>query len=114
MPISDQKRQYLTKNANIWPKMPLFGQNMPNLAVFGPKILIFPGVSKSFGTLITEDHLGTLFELFWVGHEIKWAKKVNIWPKMPVLGQILPFFGGGVAKPLVPSYQETSETPILC
>ena len=35
----------MTKNAD-------FG---PNLAVFGPKILIFMGVSKSFGTNITEN-----------------------------------------------------------
>ena len=34
----------MTKNAD-------FG---PNLAVFGPKILIFMGVSKSFGTNITD------------------------------------------------------------
>ena len=34
----------MTKNAD-------FG---PNLAVFGPKILIFIGVSKSFGTNITQ------------------------------------------------------------
>ena len=35
------------KNANIWPKK-------PNLAIYGPKILIFMGVGKSFGTNITE------------------------------------------------------------
>ena len=34
------------------------------MAVFGPKILIFMGVSKSFGTHITENHLGNLFALF--------------------------------------------------
>ena len=44
----------MTKNAD-------FG---PNLAVFGPKILIFMGVSKSFGTNITENHLGNLSALF--------------------------------------------------
>ena len=37
----------MTKNA-------YFG---PNLAVFGPKILVFMGVSKSFGTNITKNHL---------------------------------------------------------
>ena len=36
----------------------------PNLAVFGPKILIFMGVSKSFGTNITENHLDNLSALF--------------------------------------------------
>ena len=40
----------MTKNAD-------FG---PNLAVFGPKSLIFMGVSKSFGTNITENHLDNL------------------------------------------------------
>ena len=44
----------MTKNAD-------FG---PNLAVFGPKILIFMGVSKSFGTNITENHLDNLSALF--------------------------------------------------
>ena len=67
-----QKCQYLAKNANILP-------NMPNLSVFGPKILIFTGVSKSFFTLIMENHLGTLIALFF-GHGMKWANKTNIWP----------------------------------
>ena len=52
-----KKWQYLakmTKNAD-------FG---PNLAVFGPKILIFMGVSKSFGTNITENHQDNLSALF--------------------------------------------------
>ena len=31
----------------------------PHLAVFGPKILIFGGGSKSFGTYISENNLGT-------------------------------------------------------
>ena len=44
----------MTKNA-------YFG---PILAVFGPKILIFMGESKSFGTNITENHLDNLFALF--------------------------------------------------
>jgi len=44
----------MTKNAD-------FG---PILAVFGPKILIFMGVSKSFGTNITENHLDNLSALF--------------------------------------------------
>ena len=49
-----KKCQYLAKKAN-------FG---PNLAVHEHKILIFMGVSKSFGTHIKENHLGNLFELF--------------------------------------------------
>ena len=39
------------------PKMPIFGKKAnfgPNLAVYGPKILIFIGVSKNVGTSITE------------------------------------------------------------
>ena len=42
------------KYGNIWPKMPKNAYFGPILAVFGPKILIFMGVSKSFGTNITE------------------------------------------------------------
>ena len=44
----------MTKNAD-------FG---PNLADFGPNSLIFMGVSKSFGTNITENHFGNLSALF--------------------------------------------------
>ena len=48
----------MTKNAD-------FG---PNLAVFGPKILIFMGVNKSFGTHIMENHLNNSFAFFyWLG-----------------------------------------------
>ena len=50
------------KNANIWPKMTKNAYFGPNLAVFGPKILILMGGSKSFGTHVTENHLGTLYE----------------------------------------------------
>ena len=52
------------KNGNIWPKMTKNADFGPNLAVFGPKILIFMGVSKSFGTNITENHLDNLSALF--------------------------------------------------
>ena len=44
----------MTKNAD-------FG---PNLAIFGPKSLIFMGVSKSFGINITENHPDNLSALF--------------------------------------------------
>ena len=64
----------MTKNAD-------FG---PNLAVFGPKILIFMGVSKSFGTNITENHLDNLSALFFgqaldqMGQKCQYlAKKAN-------------------------------------
>ena len=62
------------KNAYIWPKM-------TTNAYFGPKILIFMGVSTSFGTQVTENPIGTMFALFLVGHGING-------PKMPFLGQI--------------------------
>ena len=73
----------MTKNA-------YFG---PNLAVFGPKILIYMGVSKSFGTNITENHLGNLFELF-VGQELDQmgqkcpylARKASFGPNLAVFG----------------------------
>jgi len=83
----------MAKNAN-------FG---PNLVVFGPKVLIFTEVSKSFGSHIRENHLGTLFALFFGGaygtKSIFWAKFGRFWAKnsnfyereqkkMPVLGQI--------------------------
>ena len=44
----------MCKNGNIWHKMTKNGDFGPNLAVFWPKSLIFMGVSKSFGTNITE------------------------------------------------------------
>ena len=78
-----QKCRYLAKNVSFW----------PNSALYGPKILIFTGVSKSFGTHITENHLDNLFELFLVRQWLRWAKNADIWPKMSVLGQIWPFFG---------------------
>ena len=62
----------MTKNA-------YFG---PNLAVFGPKILIFMGVSKSFGTNITENHLGTSFALlFWSGMALNGSEAPIFGPK---------------------------------
>ena len=54
----------------------------PNLVFFGPTIQVFLGGSKSFGTLVTKDQLGTLFTLFMAGQGIKWVKNASIWPKM--------------------------------
>ena len=79
------------QNANVWPKMNKNATIGPNLAVFGPKILILLGGNKSFGTHVKEK--GTLIACFLVGHSTKWAKNANIWPKKPILGQIWPFFG---------------------
>ena len=42
--------QNVQKMANIWPRMTKNAYFGPISAVFGPKILIFMGVSKSFGT----------------------------------------------------------------
>ena len=75
------------ENANIWPKMTKNAHFGPNLAVFGPNILIPTGGGKSFGTHVTENHPGTLFASFLVGHN------ANIWPKKPILVQIWPFKG---------------------
>ena len=62
----------MTKNAD-------FG---PNLAVFGPKILIFMGVSKSFGTNITENHPRHLVHIgFWSGIGQNVQKMAIISPK---------------------------------
>ena len=96
-----QKCRYLAKNFS-------FG---PNLAVFEPKILIFTGVSKSFGTQITEEPPRQLVRIvFWSGMRPKG-------PKMPLFGQKCQFwakFGRFLAKKtifwavgvklLVPSY----------
>ena len=51
-----------------------------------------------------------------VGHETKWAKNADIWPKKP-FGRFWaknPFFGGDEVKLLVPSHQGNNETPFLC
>ena len=63
------------------------------MAVFGPKILIFMGVSKSFGTNITENHFGNLSALFFGQALDQMAKNADIWPKMPVFGPNLAVFG---------------------
>ena len=81
----------MTKNAD-------FG---PNLAVFGPKILIFMGVSKSFGTNITENHLDNLSALFFgqaldqVGQKCRYlAQNASFGPNLAVFGPKIQFFGG--------------------
>ena len=63
-----QKCRYLAQNASFW----------PNLAVFGPKILIFRGVSKSFGSNITENHLNNLSALFF-GQALDQMGKKKFW-----------------------------------
>ena len=86
-----QKCRYLAKNVSFW----------PTLALYGPKILIFMGVCKRFGTLITEK---TPRQLVCI---IVWSATGSNRPKMPIFGQKCqfwakfgrfwaknPFFGG--------------------
>ena len=51
------------------------------------------GVSKSFGTNITENHLDNLSALFFGQALNQMGQNADIWPKTPVLGQIWPFLG---------------------
>ena len=92
MPVHNgPKCQYLAKIAS-------FG---PNLAVSGPKILIFMGVSKSFGTNITENHPGNLSALFFgqaldqIGQKCQYlAKNSSFGPNLAVFGPKIQFLGG--------------------
>ena len=87
------------KTANIWPKMTKNAYFGPNLAVFGPKILIFMGVSKSFGTNITENHFGNLSALFF-GQALdqmgqKWpyfAQNASFGPNLTIFWPKIQFF----------------------
>ena len=82
----------MTKNAD-------FG---PNLAVFGPKSRIFMGVSKSFGTNITENHLDNLSALFFgqaldqMGQKCLYlAQNAIFGPNLAVFGPKIQFLGAG-------------------
>ena len=81
----------MTKNAD-------FG---PNLAVFGPKSLIFMGLSKSFGTNITENHFGNLSALFFgqaldqMGQKCQYlAKNASFGPNLAVFEPKILMFTG--------------------
>ena len=81
----------MTKNAD-------FG---PNLAIFGPKSLTFMGVSKSFGTNITENNLDNLSALFFgqaldqMGQKCRYlAQNASFGPNLAVFGPKIQFFGG--------------------
>ena len=66
--------QFLAKTANF----------CPNLAVFGPKILIFCESNSKFWY----PYYGTLFVLFFGRvYGTKWNKNADIWPKMPNLAK---------------------------
>ena len=102
--------RYLAKNV----------RSGPNLAVFVPKILNFSGVSKGFGTHITEKHQGNLFALFFGRALVQMGQKCPYLVKNVSFGQIWLFLGqnsffwGDGIKLLVQSYQETNETPFSC
>ena len=73
----------------------------PNLAIFGPKTLIFMGVSKSFGNHIMEKPPGQLlrivFGLAWeqIGQKCRYlAPNASFGPNLAVFGQTSNFFGG--------------------
>ena len=78
------------------------------------------GVSKSFGTNITENHLGNLSALFFgqaldqMGQKCRYlAQNASFGPNLAVFGQKSIFLGLGVQL-LVPSYRESNETPFSC
>ena len=71
------------------------------LDVFGPEILIFMGVSDSFGTNITENHLDNLSALFFgqaldqMGQKCRYlAQNASFEPNLAVFGPKIHFFGG--------------------
>ena len=86
----------------------------------GPKILIFMGLSKTFGTNIAEKPLSQLVQI------VFWSGIGSNRPKMPIFGQKCQFwtkfgrfwaktiFWANGVKLLVSSYQGTNETPFLC
>jgi len=89
------------KNGNIWPKMTKNADFGPNLAVFGPKSLIFMGVSKSFGTNITGNHIHNLSALLFgqaldkMGQKCRYlAQNARFWPNLAVFEPKIQFFGG--------------------
>ena len=89
------------KKANICPKLTKNAYFGPILAVFGPNILIFRGVSKSFGTNITENHLDNLSALFFgqsldqMGQKCRYlAKNASFGQNSAVFGPEIQFFGG--------------------
>merc|ERR1712047_7577 len=89
------------KNGNIWPKMTKNADFGPNLAVFGPKSLIFMGLTKRYGTNITENHFGNLSALFFgqaldqIGQKFRYlAQNASFGPNLAVFGPKIQFFGG--------------------
>ena len=69
---------------------------------FWPNILIFMGVSKSFGTNITENHLDNLSALFFgqtldqMGQKSRYlAENASFGPNLAVFGPKIQFLRGG-------------------
>ena len=97
-----EKSVFLKLLIYICPKMTKNADFGPNLAVFGPKILIFMGVSKSFGTNITENHLDNLFASFFgqaldqMGQKCRYlAQNASFGPNLAVFGPKIQFLGAG-------------------
>ena len=78
------------------------------------------GVSKSFGTNITENHLDNLSALFFGQALDQMGQKCPYLAKNPSFEQNLAVFGQKSTlrwddvKLLVSSYQGTNETPLCC
>ena len=66
------------------PARPIYAKKAflgPNLASFGPKVLIFTGGSKSFGAHVTEKPNGPKMPIF--GQKCQfWAKFCCFWAKI--------------------------------
>ena len=79
------------------------------------------GVSKSFGTNTPENHLDNLFALFFgqaldqMGQKCRYlAQNASFGPNFAVFGPEIQFFWAQGVKILVPSYQDSNETPFSC
>ena len=87
------------------PKMPIFDQQYQFWAKFGrswAKNPNFLGVSKSFGTNITENHLDNLFASFFgqaldqMGQKCRYlAQNASFGPNLAVFGPKIQFLGAG-------------------
>ena len=74
---------------------------MTENAYFGPKILIFSGFRKIFGTHIMEKHLGNLSALFFgqaldqMDQKCRYlALNASFGPNLAIFGPQIQFFGG--------------------
>ena len=81
------------KNANIWPKVTKNANFGPNLAVYAKNPYYYGRKQKFWYQRKGKTTYTPCSHRLLVSHGTKWAKNANIWPKKPVLGQILPFLG---------------------